>query len=142
MFSVPILTFLGVPITSANATIRVALLFQNVFAVGGFKSKGVELPRTYSLYLGFSSFFGGVIGAILASKIQDEIFNKIFVVVMIFSVVMIIVDPFKSNGIEKLDFKSQLVGVICFFFIEQLAVIVYCSLVREPIFFFIYGRVI
>ena len=39
LFSVPILTFLGLPITSANATSRVAILFQNVFAVIGFKSK-------------------------------------------------------------------------------------------------------
>src|SRR3954463_14443158 len=79
LFSVPILTFLGLPITSANATSRVALLFQNIFAVGGFKSKGVELPWPYSLYLGISSFFGGFIGSIVASRIQDAVFSKIFV---------------------------------------------------------------
>lgn len=117
LFSVPILTFLGLPITTANATSRVALLFQNVFAVGGFKSKGVELPWPYSLYLGLSSLVGGLLGSFLASQIADEIFNKIFVGVMILSVVLIIYDPFKSNGEEKLTPKRQWIGSILFFFI-------------------------
>lgn len=117
LFSVPILTFLGLPITSANATSRVAILFQNIFAVGGFKSKGVDLPWPYSLYLGLSSLGGGLIGAILASKIKDEVFNKIFVGVMILSVFLILFDPFKAKGGERLSFKHQLIGAICFFFI-------------------------
>jgi len=117
LFSVPILTFLGIPITNANATSRVAILFQNFFAVGGFRSKRVELPWPYSLYLGLSSLGGGLIGAMMASRIQDEVFNKIFVFVMLLSVVLIVYDPFKSNGREKMDFRSQLIGTICFFFI-------------------------
>lgn len=117
LFSVPILTFLGLPITTANATSRVALLFQNAFAVGGFKSKGVELPWPYSLYLGLSSLVGGLLGSFLASQIADEVFNKIFVGVMILSVVLIIYDPFKANGEEKLTAKHQWIGSIFFFFI-------------------------
>lgn len=117
LFSVPILTFMGLPITMANATSRVAILFQNFFAVGGFKSKGVVLPWPYSLYLGLSSLGGGLIGSLLASKVPDAVFSKIFVGVMILSVILIVYDPFKSKGEEKLTFKSQLVGAICFFFI-------------------------
>ena len=117
LFSVPILTFMGLPITVANATSRVALLFQNIFAGGGFKSKGVELPWPYSLYLGLSSLGGGLIGSFLASHVPDAIFSKIFVAVMVLSVVLIILDPFKSDGKEKLNFRSQIVGAICFFFI-------------------------
>jgi uncharacterized protein len=117
LFSVPILTFMGLPITSANATSRVALLFQNIFAVGGFKSKGIELPWPYSLWLGVSSLFGGIIGAALASQVSDEIFKKIFVGVMIGAVAMIIFDPFKSNGQEKLTPSRQWVGTFFFFFI-------------------------
>lgn len=117
LFSVPILTFMGLPITMANATSRVAILFQNFFAVGGFRSKGVELPWPYSLYLGLASLGGGLIGSLAASKVPDSVFSKIFVAVMIFSVILIIYDPFKSKGEEKLNFKSQIVGAICFFFI-------------------------
>ena len=117
LFSVPILTFLGLPITYANATSRVALLFQNIFAVGGFKSKGIELPWPYSLYLGLASLGGGVIGSVLASKVADEVFTKIFVGVMFLSVFLIIYDPFKSKGEELLSTKSQVIGSICFFFV-------------------------
>lgn len=117
LFSVPILTFMGLPITMANATSRVAILFQNFFAVGGFRSKGIELPWPYSLYLGLASLGGGLIGSLLASRIPDAVFSKIFVGVMIFSVILVVYDPFKSKGEEKLNFKSQLIGGICFFFI-------------------------
>ncbi|CAN5446603.1 sulfite exporter TauE/SafE family protein [soil metagenome] len=117
LFSVPILTFMGLPITTANATSRVAILFQNITAVGGFKSKGIELPWPYSLYLGLSSLGGGLIGSLAASRVPDEVFTKIFVIVMILAVILIIYDPFKSKGQEKLDTKSQIIGVICFFFI-------------------------
>jgi hypothetical protein len=117
LFSVPILTFLGYPITIANATSRVALLFQNFFAVRGFKSKGVELPWPYSLYLGIASLGGGLIGSLVASRVPDAIFTRIFVVVMVLAVVLIIYDPFKSAGKERLDFRSQVIGTILFFFI-------------------------
>jgi uncharacterized protein len=117
LFTVPILTFIGLPITTANATNRVALLIQNFFAVGGFRSKNVALPWPYSLYLGLSTLAGGVVGATLASRIKDELFSKIFVIVMIISVFFIIFNPRRSNGEERLTFKSQLIGTICFFFL-------------------------
>lgn len=117
LFSVPILTFMGLPITMANATSRVALLFQNFFAVRGFKSMGIELPWPYSLYLGFSSLGGGLIGSLVASRVTDAIFTKIFVIVMIIAVVLIIYDPFKSIKAEKMDTRSQVTGTILFFFI-------------------------
>lgn len=117
LFSVPILTFMGLPITMANATSRVALLFQNIFAVGGFRSKGVELPWPYSLYLGIASLGGGLIGALLASQVADEVFQKIFVGVMIGAVVLIMYDPSRSNGQENLSPPRQWIGIISFFLI-------------------------
>ena len=117
LFTVPILTFFGLPITSANATNRVALLVQNFFAVGGFRSKKVVLPWPYSLYLGISTLGGGVLGSLMASRVDDEIFGRIFAIVMIVSVFFIVFNPKKSHGEEKLSFKRQLIGTICFFFL-------------------------
>ena len=117
LLTVPILTFFGLPITSANATNRVALLVQNLFAVGGFRSKKVALPWPYSLYLGVSTLAGGVIGSLMASRVDDEIFGRIFAVVMIISVFFIIFNPKKSAGEEKLTFKRQLIGTVCFLFL-------------------------
>jgi uncharacterized membrane protein YfcA len=117
LFSVPILTFIGLPITIANATSRVAILFQNIFAVGGFRSKGVELPWPYAIYLGLASLGGGILGSLLASRMSDDLFKKIFVVVMIFSVGLVLFDPFKSKGGEKLTAKHQWMGAFLFLFI-------------------------
>ena len=117
LFSVPILTFMGLPITMANATSRVAILFQNIFAVGGFRSKGVELPWPYAIYLGIASLGGGLAGSLLAAHVPDDVFKKIFVVVMFISVGLILYDPFKSKGEEKLTPKAQWTGVFFFLFI-------------------------
>lgn len=134
LFSVPILTFLGLPITTANATSRVAILFQNLFAVGGFKSKGVELPWPYAIYLGLASLGGGVAGSFLAAHISDDVFKKIFVGVMILSVALVLHDPFKSSGEEKLSGKRQLVGAFLFLFIG-----VYGGFVQAGIGFLVIG---
>jgi uncharacterized membrane protein YfcA len=135
LFSVPILTFLGVPITMANATSRVAILAQNFFAVGGFASKKVELPLRYSLVLGVVSLVGGFIGARLAAQIDDEIFSKIFVIVMIFSICLVIFDPFKSKkSEEKMEPKHQWLGAFFFFFIG-----IYGGFVQAGIGFLVIG---
>ncbi len=117
LFSVPILTFLGIPITIANATSRVGILFQNVFAVGGFRSKGIHLPWPYSLYLGLVSLGGGVIGALLASRINDDTFRKLFVFMMLMSAAFILFNPVRARASERLGLKHQIIGSILFFFI-------------------------
>lgn len=134
LFSVPILTFMGLPITTANATSRVALLFQNLFAVGGFRSKNVALPWPYSLYLGLTSLGGGIIGSLVASTVADTVFTKIFVIVMLLAVVLILFDPFKSTGTERLDVRSQVIGATCFFFLG-----IYGGFVQAGIGFLVIG---
>jgi uncharacterized membrane protein YfcA len=135
LFTVPILTFLGIPITLANATSRVAILSQNIFAVFGFASKNVELPKKYSFWLSLTSVAGGFIGARLASTIDDRIFSRLFVVVMIISLILVIFDPFKSKSQEeKMSPGRQAVGAIIFFFIG-----IYGGFVQAGIGFLIIG---
>ncbi|HMP98850.1 MAG TPA: sulfite exporter TauE/SafE family protein [Cyclobacteriaceae bacterium] len=119
LISLPILIFLGLPSVVANATNRVAILFQNIFAVGGFRSKGVDLPMPYSLYLALVSLFGGFIGAKLAINIDDELFNRILAVIMIGVVLSIAFDSRKKNGVqeERMTVKAQVLGIISFFFL-------------------------
>ena len=68
LISLPVLIFLGLPPNVANATNRVAIFSQNIFAVAGFKSKGVSAFK-YSLLLGISALGGAVIGAKIAVEI-------------------------------------------------------------------------
>ncbi len=117
LLSLPLLIFLGLPPTVANATNRVAVFIQNIFSVAGFQSKGVS-AYPYSIWLGISSFFGGLLGAMFAVNIDGEVFNRILAVIMV-AVILLTVFSSKSvkTQVEKLDFKHQAYGVIVFFFI-------------------------
>lgn len=135
LFTVPILTFLGLPITAANATSRVAILSQNIFAVLGFASKKVELPKKYSFWLCLTSLVGGFIGSTLASSIDDRIFSRLFVVVMLISLALVIFDPFRSkNQEEDLSPRRQAIGAVVFFFIG-----IYGGFVQAGIGFLVIG---
>ena len=72
--------FMGLPPVIANASNRLALLFQNIFAVAGFKSKGVS-AYPYSLWLGISASVGAIIGSKIAVDIDGQIFNRILAIV-------------------------------------------------------------
>lgn len=76
MLVLPVLILSGLPSDLANGTNRVAILFQNIVAVGGFKRHGHWMPRR-SLILGFAALTGAVPGAFLAIELSDEWFQRI-----------------------------------------------------------------
>ncbi|MCU0357812.1 MAG: sulfite exporter TauE/SafE family protein [Cyclobacteriaceae bacterium] len=119
LITLPILIFLGLPGSVANATNRVAILSQNIFAVTGFNSKGVKLPFPYSLYLGIASLIGGFIGAKLAVDIDDKLFNRVLAIIMIMVVTSIVLEPRakKEQRPHRLQGTHQVIGVIAFFFL-------------------------
>ncbi len=118
LLSLPILIFLGLPPSVANATNRVAIFSQNIFAVAGFKSKGIGEFK-YSLILGGSALLGAIIGAKIAIEIRGELFNKILAVIMIMIVLLTIFRNRKSRdtAVEYLSAKRKWLGTIAFFFI-------------------------
>ncbi len=117
LISLPILIFMGLPPTVANASNRIALFSQNVFAVLGFKSKGVS-AYPYSLWLGLSALVGAIIGAKLAVDINDDLFNKILAVIMVLVVLTMIFNPVKTGQQEeRTSTKHTIIGLIVFFFI-------------------------
>lgn len=119
LLTLPILIFLGLPPGVANATNRVALFFQNIFAVAGFKSKKVESTYPYKMYLALAAVPGSVLGAIASTKLEDALFNKIIAIVMIVVIALTVLSPNRStNGDnERTGFKHQLIGTVVFFFI-------------------------
>ncbi len=117
LITMPLLIFMGFPGTVANGTSRVAILSQNLFAVGGFHSKGQRLPFPYTIYLSLVSLAGGFIGAWLAVDVPDRLFNRILAIVMVLVVGSIIVEKrFTSAGGEvNLSTGRQAIGVFFFF---------------------------
>lgn len=117
LISLPVLIFMGIPGSVANATMRVGILAQNISAVGGFRSKGVKLPWPYVLYLAIVSLIGGWIGARLAIEVPDHLFNRILAVIMVLVVLSIVFDRkgTLSAATENLSSGRQVMGVIGFF---------------------------
>jgi uncharacterized membrane protein YfcA len=117
LLSLPVLIFLGLPPNVANATNRVAIVLQNIFAVQGFKSKGVSV-YPFNLWLGISAFCGAIVGAFLAVDIDEEVFNRILAVVIVAVVVYMGINPLKKiNKPENMGKKATITSIIIFFFV-------------------------
>ncbi|MEO1051093.1 MAG: sulfite exporter TauE/SafE family protein [Bacteroidota bacterium] len=118
LLTLPVLIFLGVPATVANATNRVALFFQNIFGSLGFRSKGIS-NYPFSLYLGISAFFGAIVGALISVRLDDQLFNRVIAIVIIMVVILTVLNPFKvkDGDKERMDKKHQVISTIVFFFL-------------------------
>ena len=92
----------------ANATNRIAIVGQNIFAVAGFRSKGIN-AWPYNLYLGISALIGAISGARIAIQIPDLLFNRILSVIMVVVAVVIIIRPLKNLGsqTERMDLNTR-----------------------------------
>lgn len=116
LITLPLLIFMGLPSAVANATNRIAIVGQNIFAVAGFKSKGVS-TYPYSLYLGISALLGAIVGARIAVDMDDRLFNRILSIIMVLVAISIVVRPLKKqkNEEERMDKKHQVIGILSFF---------------------------
>jgi hypothetical protein len=118
LLTLPLLIFLGLPPNIANGTNRIGILFQSIFTTAGFKSKGVS-TFPFSLYVGISALFGGVLGAQIAVDIKGDAFNKILAVVMVLVVILMVFKPksIQLNQPEKTTGKDLWLSVFLFFFV-------------------------
>ncbi|MGI9244042.1 MAG: sulfite exporter TauE/SafE family protein [Verrucomicrobiales bacterium] len=82
LLTLPAMVFIGLDGAVANGTNRVAILAQNVTAVGGFRSLGFsDMKLSFSLAL--AALPGGICGALLGTMVRGELFNRILGVVLI-----------------------------------------------------------
>lgn len=82
LLTVPLLVLLGVPGTEANATNRVGVLFQSLTGAWRFRSEGVSgLRDAVPLLLPLG--IGSGVGAVVVSRLDDAVFEKIFGVLMV-----------------------------------------------------------
>lgn len=118
LLTLPVLIFLGLPPVIANATNRVAIAVQNIFAVTGFKRKGVSNMR-YSIFLAVSATLGAIIGAKIALDIKGEDFERILSIVMVMVLILILWNPTRKRTKDKelMNTRRQITGVIVFFFV-------------------------
>tara|TARA_B100000575_G_scaffold100757_1_gene80351 strand:- start:9055 stop:9834 length:780 start_codon:yes stop_codon:yes gene_type:complete len=116
--TLPILIFSGLPPNVANGTNRLGLIMQSIFGVAGYHSKGIS-SYPLSIYLGFCSLVGALIGAQIAIEINPYLFNKILSVVMVTMVFIMLVrkKSFNDNLPERTSGKHLILSLVIFFFI-------------------------
>jgi len=101
LITIPLLIFFGLDGASANGTNRLAIAIQNVFAVAGFKKKGICNPK-FSLMLILPALPGVILGAVTASHIGDQMFRRVLSVVMIVILTLILTRK-KSYSDMRID---------------------------------------
>lgn len=108
MLSVPIMIFLGVPGTIANATNRIAILPQNISAVWAFYRKGFSNFKL-SLTLGLCTIPGTIIGASIASKVANDQFNNVLAVIMIVVLIVMALPQPKVITVNESPSRKRLI---------------------------------
>lgn len=93
--SVPVLIFLGLDAAMANGTNRVAIIIQNISAVYSFKKENYQ-QFGLSMKLSLLTLPGSIIGALLAVRISDALFQKILGVVMIGIIISMLLPKSKT----------------------------------------------
>ncbi|MCP3990363.1 MAG: sulfite exporter TauE/SafE family protein [Actinomycetia bacterium] len=82
LLTVPLLSLAGLGGTVANGTNRVAVLVQNASSAWGYARKGVgDRDRTLAVLAPTAA--GALIGSVVASQINDRLFERIFGLLMI-----------------------------------------------------------
>jgi len=82
MLSLPILLLAGLPAPVANGTLRVAIIVQNLVAIGTFRKHGFADLRK-ALWLSLFACIGAGGGALIGVRVAGPWFDRIVVVTMI-----------------------------------------------------------
>ena len=116
LLTLPLLIFMGLSAAEANGSNRVALYIQNIFAVRGFKSKGISV-FPFSYWISISATLGALIGAYFATEISTPNFKKILSIIMVFVVTITLLKPNinKKEVQELFTKKRNLISIFLFF---------------------------
>lgn len=99
LITVPLLSLAGVGGTLANGTNRVAVLIQNASSAWGYARRGVG-SRRETLPVLAPAAVGALIGSFGASQIDDQLFERIFGVLMLPLLALSIWKP-KSDVVDR-----------------------------------------
>ena len=124
LLTLPVLIFLGLPTAIANGTNRLAIMIQCVFAVAGFRRKGVSNFRL-SILLSSPALAGAIIGAQIAVDMSDILFKRVLAVIMLLVLGFILWNPLKrwrintqNDGIVAGLSRVRIISaMVVFFFI-------------------------
>lgn len=110
--SIPVMIFLGLPGPIANGTNRIAILTQNITAVYAFYRKGFSNFKL-SLSLAVCTIPGALVGAWLATKVDNQDFNVLLAIVMLIIMIVMAIPQQKTLDNKQTPSKARLVAGHC-----------------------------
>ncbi len=138
IISLSLFMMLGLPANIANGTNRVAVILQNLTSVSEFRRKKV-LDFKKANKLAIPTMVGALLGAQIASDINEEVFRKAIGVVMIIMMYFIIAKPSQwLKGTENLVEKPVSWLQVAIFFLIG----VYGGFVQVGVGYFILAGVV
>ncbi len=116
LITLPVLIFLGLPANVANGTNRVGVLFQNITSTASFQRKGMMDVRG-GLILSLPAIIGSIIGAQIATDLNEAVMERVIGALMVVMLVVIWVDPKKwvQGQLERLDRRPSPLQWLIFF---------------------------
>ncbi len=116
--SLSVLILLGLPANVANGTNRIAILIQNLGAVGNFK-RHKALDTRKAIYLSIPAIFGSILGAYIATDINESMIKKIIGVILIILFFLMLLNPKKWIQEHQItsNKKISISQIITFFLI-------------------------
>lgn len=106
--TLPLLIFLGLDPIVANGTNRIAIMIQNISAILTFKNEKISNFKL-SLKMGLFTIPGAIAGAIIANKIESEVFEIILAVIILLIVLSMIIP--KKSTLEFIEYKDKIPGM-------------------------------
>lgn len=92
IISLSVLSWLGLPLSVANGTNRVAVLFQTLTSVSSFENNKL-IDWKKSLRIAIPLVIGSIVGSFIVIKINEEIFRYCFIVIMASMVIFMFIKP-------------------------------------------------
>ena len=138
IISLSLFMLLGLPANIANGTNRVAVILQNLTSVSQFRKQNL-LDFKKANKLAIPTMIGAMVGAQIASDINENIFRKAVAVVMLVMVYFIITKPSQwLKGTRALQEKPvSWIQIVIFFMIG-----VYGGFVQVGVGYFILAGVV
>jgi uncharacterized membrane protein YfcA len=138
LITLPLLMFIGLPPTVANATNRIGILIQSIVGSASFRKQKAFTFRE-SVWFVIPSVAGSVLGALIASNFNEDLMRKVIGGLLLFMFFMILYKPERWIVAKRHDLhKAPKAWVFVVFF----AIGVYGGFIQAGVGFFLLAGLI
>jgi len=114
LLALPFLIFLGLDASVANATNRIAILFQNIVATGRFRKRQVLSFREATV-LAIPATAGAICGTLLAVQLDEQFLKVIIAIIIITMAILLVTKPDMWESQKENTWPRWLTMTIFFF---------------------------